>query len=204
MVKAVVASRNKGKIAEIREILTVPQLQLLTYEDLDGWPEFEEEGESFYENAMIKARALTGMFGLPAVADDSGLEVDALDGAPGIRSSRYAGEDATDEANNAKLLAELADTPAEMRTARFRCAAVFMLETGRSVAGEGTLEGAIGFEPKGFGGFGYDPLFSPEGYDRTLAELGHEIKNEISHRARAFHLLKQELEQVFHRDLRPS
>ncbi|MCL5292002.1 MAG: RdgB/HAM1 family non-canonical purine NTP pyrophosphatase [Actinobacteria bacterium] len=194
--KAIVASRNEGKIAEIREILTIPGLELITYRDLEEWPDIREEGESFYENALLKARALVEKFGVAAISDDSGLEVDALGGAPGIKSSRFAGDRANDMANNVKLLGELADLEFSDRTARFRCSAVYMDKDRRVISAEGTLEGHVGFEPRGRGGFGYDPLFIPSGYDKTLAELGSQVKNRISHRARAFRLLKSELEKV--------
>ena len=196
MLRVIIATKNDGKIAEIKRILGLPGLELVTYRDLREWPEVEEHGESFFENALIKARALVDRFGMAAIADDSGLEVDALGGAPGVRSARYAGDRADDRANNEKLLRELVELDFSRRTARFRCVAVYADPEGRVLKAEGAVEGRIGFEPRGEGGFGYDPLFIPYGYDKTLAELGPEIKDKISHRARAFGRLKSELEKL--------
>ena len=196
MVKAVIASKNRDKVAEIKEILAMPGLELVTFEEVGVWPEVEETGSSFCENAMIKAKELAGRLGIAALADDSGLEVDALGGAPGVRSARYAGAGADDRANNEKLLKEVAEIPGGKRTARFKCCAVYFNPRGRVLSAEGTLEGEIGREPRGGHGFGYDPLFIPAGHSQTLAELGSEVKNEISHRAKAFRLLRLELEEL--------
>ncbi len=196
MHKVIIATRNDGKIAEIKRILRVPALEFVTYRDLREWPKVEERGTSFFENALIKAKALVDEFGMAAVADDSGLEVDALGGAPGIRSARYAGDLADDRANNEKLLRELEGVDISRRTARFRCVAVYVDPEGRVIKAEGAVEGRIGFEPRGKAGFGYDPLFIPDGYDKTLAELGPDVKDKISHRAKAFGRLKDELEKL--------
>lgn len=191
MLEAIIASRNDGKITEIKEILRLPGLKLLTYHDLDHWVEVEEDGASYRENALLKAKALVEEFGLAAIADDSGLEVRTLGGAPGVLSARYAGTEATDEDNNAKLLKALADVPFEQRKARYVCDAVFVDTSRRVLAAEGTCQGQIGFETRGELGFGYDPLFIPEGYNKTMAELPVEVKNHISHRGKAFTALHE-------------
>lgn len=192
MAKVIIASKNLGKIAEIKEILAIPEFEFVTFQELPDWPDVEETGDTFQENALIKARALVERFGVAAIADDSGLEVDALKGAPGVRSSRFAKDGATDEENNAKLLRELREIPPPRR-ARFRCSAVFVGHDGDVIAADGVLEGEIGFEQRGAGGFGYDPLFIPEGFRETLAELGSRVKNKISHRGKAFAALKTKL-----------
>ncbi|MGH2812528.1 MAG: RdgB/HAM1 family non-canonical purine NTP pyrophosphatase, partial [Actinomycetota bacterium] len=156
-------------------------------------PAVEESGESYLENALIKARAISEATAKPALADDSGIEVDALGGRPGIHSARFAGPEATDAQNNAKLLSMLEGVPPEGRTARYRCVAVLVFPDGREIAGVGACEGSIEFEPRGSGGFGYDPYFVPEGESQTMAELTPERKNEISHRGRALRGLADQL-----------
>jgi XTP/dITP diphosphohydrolase len=198
--KIIIASRNEGKIREIKEIMDLPKVTFLTYKDLEGWPKIEENGQTFEENAVIKAEILMYKFGLPVIADDSGLEVDALKGAPGVLSSRFAGREASDEENNQKLLAALKSVPERARTARFRCVAIYLDPSGRRVKAEGVLEGEIGYEKRGSSGFGYDPLFIPVGERRTLAEMSLEEKNQISHRAQAFRKLSSELKQIFSQD----
>ncbi len=188
--KVVIASRNDGKIGEIKEIIKLPGIEFLSYQDFCSWPEIRENGNSFRENALLKARAIASYFWLPALADDSGLEVDVLEGKPGILSSRYAGEKASDEENNAKLLRELEGRPLEERTARYRCVAAFADPTGRTLITEGVCEGHIGFGVRGVGGFGYDPLFILSGYEKTMAELSTEEKNKTSHRGQAFRRMK--------------
>jgi len=193
--RVVVATRNAGKLAEIRAALPFPGWRFVSSAELFDWPEVEETGETFEENARLKAQAAHERFGLPALADDSGLEVDALDGAPGVFSSRFAGECATDALNNERLLAVLAGVPAEKRTARFRCVMVFIDEDGTETIAEGTCEGRIGFEPRGSGGFGYDPLMLPDATPgRTMAELEMAEKNAISHRGAALRALRTALE----------
>ncbi|HYU58660.1 MAG TPA: non-canonical purine NTP pyrophosphatase, partial [Actinomycetota bacterium] len=142
------------------------------------------------ENALLKARGVAAATGVPALADDSGIEVDALGGRPGPRSARYAGESATDEKNLSALLRALAGVPSGGRTARYRAVAALAWPDGRVVHGEGTCEGLLIARPRGTGGFGYDPAFVPEGWDRTMAELGPDEKNRISHRARALRALR--------------
>lgn len=145
----------------------------------------EEIGATFVDNALLKARAATEQTGLVAIADDSGLEVDVLGREPGVRSARFAGEPSDDAANNALLLSRLAEVPPEERVARFRSAVAIVTPDGAEFVSEGTLEGTVLRAPRGSGGFGYDPLFVPQGFDRTLAELTMDEKNRISHRGQA-------------------
>jgi XTP/dITP diphosphohydrolase len=193
--RVVVATSNPGKLAEIRSALALPGWEFVTPADLDAdAPEVEESGDSFSENAFLKASAYHALFGLPALADDSGLVVDALGGRPGVRSSRYAGEKAADADNNRKLLEELDGFGPEMRAARFQCVVALIDGNGETTTACGTCEGQIGFTPKGRGGFGYDPLFLPgETPGRTMAELELAEKNAISHRGKALRALKDRL-----------
>ena len=171
-------------------------VEVLSLQDFAGLPEVEEDGRTFLENALKKAREVSLRTSETVLADDSGLEVDALGGAPGIRSARYAGPGATDEANNAKLLKALEGVPADKRGAAFRCALVLFRPDGRSEAFEGTWRGEILFEPRGTMGFGYDPLFLDPGRGLTAAELPPEIKNRISHRGQAFAKFREWLEKT--------
>src|SRR6266702_2267632 len=152
----VIASTNPAKIVEVRQIFGAVPLRLLTAADIGSWPAIEETGESYLANALLKARAVASFTGRAALADDSGIEVDALGGAPGVRSARFAGERASDDENNLRLIAALDGIPTEERTARYRCVAVLVTPDGEEVAAIGSCEGRIGFEPKGTGGFGYD------------------------------------------------
>jgi XTP/dITP diphosphohydrolase len=181
----VIASTNPGKIAEVRQIMAGLPLVLLTRDDVGGWPEIEETGDTYLANALLKAHAVAALTGRAALADDSGIEVDALGGAPGVRSARFSGEGASDEDNNAKLIASLEGVPPERRGARYRCVAVLVTPEGEEIAGIGSCEGWIGTEARGSGGFGYDPWFVPEGCARTMAELTAEEKHAISHRGKA-------------------
>jgi len=182
--KLLIATRNQHKLREIREIFSLPGLEIVSVSDYTDLPEVEEDGSTFAENAAKKAVTLAHIAGVWTLADDSGLVVDALDGAPGIYSARFAGPAAGAEENNAKLLKSLKNT--DVRTARFVCAmALCAPEQGEVMLVEGRCEGRIISEGRGAGGFGYDPLFIPEGYEQTFAELGSEIKNCISHRAQA-------------------
>ena len=188
MTKLLVGTNNPGKIEEYEELLTdLPETLEVTFPAREGLAlEVEESGETFQENARIKALAYSQASGLVSLADDSGLEVDALGGAPGVHSARYAGPGATDTDRYRKLLDALADTPAGQRSARFRCVVAIALPDGTVHTADGTCEGEIGFAPRGEHGFGYDPVFVVKGYaGRTMAELNPEIKNEISHRGRA-------------------
>ena len=181
----VIASKNKGKIEEIKTYRdNANGIKWLTYKDFKGFPDVEETGDSFLDNAIIKAKALAKHTGKHALADDSGLIVDALDGRPGVRSSRYAGPDATDKENRIKLLEVLKDIKDESkRSARFICSMILWdPKDGLVFKTDGVCEGKIGFKEKGSGGFGYDNIFIPSGYDRTMAQLGNSEKNRISHR----------------------
>jgi XTP/dITP diphosphohydrolase len=191
----VVATGNKGKLAEVRSALSFPGWEFVSVFELDDtWSEPVEDGDTFEANARIKALAAAERFGLAALADDSGLEVDALDGEPGVYSSRYAGECATDADNNQRLLLALKDVPAENRSARFRSTIVFVDTDGSETVSEGACEGSIGFEGRGAGGFGYDPLFLPQATPgRTMAELSLAEKNAISHRGAALRALHERL-----------
>ncbi len=179
----VLATRNPGKIAEIKALL--PSVPVTPAASFAGCPEPDETGRTFEENALIKARAVSRYTGKTALADDSGLEVDALEGAPGVRSARYAGTDATDQDNIRLLLDALDGISDGGRTARFRCVVAVVVPDGRTWTAEGTCEGRILQTPRGDGGFGYDPLFVPAGYEDTFAELDAGVKNRISHRALA-------------------
>jgi XTP/dITP diphosphohydrolase len=194
-VQVVVASSNHGKLAEIRSTLDVPGWRFVAAGELDEeWPSPEEDGETFVANARIKAIAAAERFGMLALADDSGLEVDALDGEPGVYSSRYAGPCATDEENNRRLLLALQDVAGPERTARFRCTIVLRAPDGAETVASGTCEGRIGLQPRGQHGFGYDPLFEPDATPgRTMAELSLAEKNAISHRGAALRALRDAL-----------
>lgn len=179
--RLVLASRNPGKLAELRGLLSGLPVEIVAAE---GAPQVEETGATFAENAILKARAAAAWSGDWALAEDSGLEVDALGGRPGLYSSRYAGPGATDADRNARLLAEMASIPEPERSARFRCVAALAAPDGRVWTREGTCEGRIALAPRGSHGFGYDPIFLlPDG--RTMAELPPEEKARVSHRARA-------------------
>jgi XTP/dITP diphosphohydrolase len=187
--RLLVASGNPKKLVELRRIFeAVEGLSVVGPEEVGAIPEVVEDGDTFEHNARKKAREIARDKGMMTIADDSGLEVDALDGAPGVYSARYAG-DGGDEANNEKLLRELRDVPDEARTARFRCVLAIADPDGPLGDDEhvasGAVEGRIAHAPRGEGGFGYDPLFFPEGRDVTMAELSPGDKDAISHRARA-------------------
>lgn len=197
MKTVVIASNNAHKAQEIAEALDFPGWEFGTLRQLGIQSDPAEDADTFLGNARIKARAAHEASGGKAVlADDSGLEVDALDGAPGVYSARYAGEDATDADNNAKLLSALADVPDRDRTARFVCTLVLIDEDGSETVARGTVEGRIGHEERGSNGFGYDPLFLPDVFadGRTLAEALPEEKNAVSHRGNALRELRPKLE----------
>ena len=189
--RLILATRNAHKIDELRAILTDAGLDvtLLGAQDFPEVPEVRETGLTFAENALLKARALATATGLPAVADDSGLCVDVLGGAPGIFSARWAGRHGDDEANLRLLLAQLVDVDDPHRTANFACAAALCLPDGTERVVEGRLNGTLRREPAGAHGFGYDPILQPDGESRTCAELTPQEKNAISHRGRAFRAL---------------
>ena len=183
--KLLLATGNPGKARELAHLLADVPYDLVTLADLGIPDDVEEDGDDFEANALIKARAYARRSGLTALADDSGLEVDALAGQPGVRSKRYLGEDATDTERNAYLVSQLRHLPREERTARFRCVIAIAAPDGRAVTREGICRGIIEDEPKGSGGFGYDPVFWVPDFGRTMAELTLEEKNRVSHRARA-------------------
>jgi len=187
------ATRNAGKVREILEVLGDLPVQFKSLEQFASLPEAEETGKTFAENARIKAVHYSALTGLPAIAEDSGLEVDALGGLPGVNSARFAGRHGDDAANNAKLLEMLRGVPDERRTARFRCVCV-LAEAGQIIAQtEGVIEGVILHEPRGTGGFGYDPLFFVPDLGRTTAEISVQEKNAISHRGRAIRAMRTQL-----------
>jgi len=193
--RLVVATRSAHKLRELRELLALENAELVSLDDLSVDGEAVEDGETFEANAALKARWAARATGLPALADDSGLEVDALDGRPGVRTRRYAGENATDAENNAKLLGALDGLPAERRGARYVCVLALAQPSDAGSRGglplvvrRGTCRGRIATEPRGNGGFGYDPIFEPEQEEpggRTLGQWSADEKNRISHRGRA-------------------
>ncbi len=196
MQKLLVATRNPGKVAEYRRLLADLPVQLVTLEELGVSDEVAETEPTLEGNAILKARSYAQRTGLWTWADDSGLEVDALGGRPGVLSARYAGPDATDEERWRKLLAELEGAPPEERTARFRCVVAIALPDGRVFTREGSVEGVITDQPRGRHGFGYDPIFYLPELGATMAELPPEVKNRISHRARAAQAAKEVLREL--------
>jgi len=193
--KIVFASKNRGKIRELNALLEGMNVNLLSLHDYPDVPSIVEDGNTFLENALKKARVISEYTGGTIIADDSGLEVDYLEGAPGIHSARYSGAGATDERNIRKLLEELDGVPTEKRGAAFRCALVLYRTDGTFETFEGKLEGIIALKPTGSEGFGYDPVFIVPEYGKTVAQLDPEIKNRISHRAIAFAKLKKSLQE---------
>lgn len=189
----VAATTNKGKISEIKAIMKEFGIEVISRDEA-GVPkdlDIPETGDTFEENSMIKAKAIMELTGKTSIADDSGLCVDFLDGAPGVYSSRFAGEEGNDDANNAKLLSMMKDVSDEFRTARF-ISVVTMVDTeGNIIVGKGKVEGRLTRELKGSNGFGYDPMFMPEGFGETFGELPMPIKNKLSHRANALGELRQ-------------
>jgi len=190
--RLVVATRNGGKLREILRICSDWPVTWLTHEDVT-WPEVEESGSGYLENALLKARAVAQAIDEAALADDSGIEVDALGGAPGPRSARLSGPKGSDEENLRALLRAVAGVPGSGRTARYRAVAVVAWPGGREAHAEATCEGVLRTTPLGTGGFGYDPIFEPAGGDRTMAELAPEEKDRISHRGRALRALRDRL-----------
>jgi XTP/dITP diphosphohydrolase len=195
----VLASGNAGKIREIGEMLADLDYRIVPQTEF-GVPDADETGPNFVENAILKARNASRHTGLPAIADDSGLEVDALGGAPGVQSARYAGADTTDAANVEKLLTALRDVPDAERTARFRCVMVYLRKPDdpMPVIAQGTWEGSIARAPRGSNGFGYDPVFIVPDHRCTSAELPPHEKNRLSHRGQALHALADLLRRLPH------
>jgi XTP/dITP diphosphohydrolase len=199
MARVVLASLNRAKAREIGQILGAEGLavEIVSLSEFPTVALPPETGCTFLENALLKARAAAQATGLPALADDSGLEVETLGGEPGVRSARYAGEGATDEDRLRKLLARLQGVPQSERSARFRCAAVYAEPGGQAVTAEGAVEGRIAAAARGTGGFGYDPVFIPECHSQTMAELAPVRKDALSHRGRAFRALAALLRSRF-------
>lgn len=198
--KIVLATRNPHKLQEIVSILKDPEVEWVPYASLGDAPPLREEGSSLQENAAAKAEVGAAFTGLVTLGEDSALEVDALGGRPGIHSSRFLGEGATDQDRNQEILRQLRTFPWHGRTARFRCV-VAIARPGRATEfAEGVCEGYISWEPKGTAGFGYDPIFFVPEYRKTLAEIGPTLKNRISHRAKALEACREILRRLKHED----
>ncbi|MFZ2323120.1 MAG: RdgB/HAM1 family non-canonical purine NTP pyrophosphatase [Ignavibacteriaceae bacterium] len=189
MKQILLATTNKGKLKDVKEILKDMDLEILSFLDFENYPDVEETGNSFLENAELKVRAAFEKYGIPSIGDDSGLESFQLNGEPGIYSARYAGENADDKKNNFELISKLSNYP-EPHPGRFVCAAVYY-DGEKIESAIGEIRGSIIKSPRGKNGFGYDPLFVPNGFDKTMAELSHGEKNKISHRLNAFKGLKK-------------
>ena len=193
--RIVFATGNAGKIKEIRMIMEDTGMEVVSMKDAGIRVDIEENGQSYEENALIKARAVAAFTKDIVMADDSGLEIDALNKEPGIYSARYLGEDTPYSIKNANLIERLDGVPDEKRTARFVCAIAAVLPDGRELTTRATIEGGIGYEEKGANGFGYDPIFYVPRFDKTTAELTEEEKNQVSHRGKALQLMKEELKK---------
>ncbi|SDC24734.1 XTP/dITP diphosphatase [Shouchella lonarensis] len=190
MSEIIIATENQGKIAEFEAMLS-PTWEVKSLYDYPTCPSIIEDGATFHENAAKKSETLSRFLGKTVIADDSGLMIDALDGAPGVYSARYAGESRSDEENIKKVLSELAEMAPSQRTARFYCVIAISEPGSKPRFVEGTCEGSIAIEPSGTHGFGYDPIFFVPAYGKTMAQLSPEVKNKISHRAKALAVLKQ-------------
>lgn len=197
MQEIIVATKNQGKVNELKAIFAAKGVEVKSLLDYPSIPDIEETGETFAENAKIKAVEMARYFQKSVIADDSGLIVDALDGAPGVYSARYAGLEKSDEKNNEKLLRELQNVPESKRSARFHCAICIAFPDGRDYIFEGSCEGIIAQEPRGNNGFGYDPLFYIPHLKKTMAEITQEEKNQISHRAKAIQKLVENWHELF-------
>ncbi len=202
MSRLVLATKNPGKVLEIKEILRHLPIEVVACSAYKGIPDVVEDGETFQDNAVCKARAIAKATGEVALADDSGLEVDALHGAPGVHSARFAGDDLPrgrerDRTNNEKLLSLLEDVEDVKRTARFRCVVAIVGPSGKVRLAQGVCEGMIAFAPDGCGGFGYDPVFIPLGHTRSFAALPQDVKNAMSHRALALKAALPFIEEFF-------
>jgi XTP/dITP diphosphohydrolase len=189
--EVIIATHNKGKVREIREALKGLGLRIYSLSDFPDLTEIEEDGRSFTENALKKARFYSKIFGRLTISDDSGLEVDILKGLPGIYSARYAGEGVSDRENNYKLLREMEGIPSSKRGARFKCSIAIVSPDGKEAIVEGLCKGRIGFKEVGKRGFGYDPLFILPQYGKTMAQLSLKEKNRISHRGKALKKLRR-------------
>jgi XTP/dITP diphosphohydrolase len=191
--KIVIASNNKGKVKEFKQLLQDLPVEVISMGEYEGCPVTEEDRDSFQGNALKKAETVASFTKEVTIADDSGLEVDYLGGQPGVRSARYAGDGASDEENNKKLLKALEGVPDEKRTARFKCAIALTVPPNKTKVVLGSCEGKIATEARGTNGFGYDPLFIVPQYGKTFAELREEVKNQISHRGEALRQIKKEI-----------
>jgi XTP/dITP diphosphohydrolase len=195
--RIVLATNNQHKIREIKDILSGPDIKILTLKDFPGFPLVEETGKTLKENAILKALAIYRFTRIPSVADDSGLKVDILNGAPGVLSSRFAGEHCSYEDNNRKLLQLMKEVPWEKRGARFVCLVALVKNPSHMTTVKGEVKGIISLKPKGENGFGYDPVFYLPRLDKTFAQLPLGEKNKISHRARAFARAKELIRKGF-------
>lgn len=189
------ATGNAGKMKEIRRIMADTGMEILSMKEAGIWPDIQEDGGTYEENALIKARAVAALADTLVLADDSGLEVDWLDREPGIHSARYMGEDTPYSVKNANIIARLEGVPEEKRTARFVCAIAAVFPDGRELTVRAAIEGRIGYEERGGNGFGYDPIFYVPELHKTTAELTEDEKNQVSHRGRALRLMKEELKK---------
>lgn len=194
MKKILIATKNKGKLNDIKEIFKDLNVEIISFLDFEDSPDVDETGKTFEENAQLKAKACYDMYGIPAIGDDSGLVVEQLNGEPGIYSARYAGENANDFLNNEKLIKAIQKFP-EPHRAKFVCVASYY-DGENFINAYGEVQGRIITEPRGKNGFGYDPLFIPNGYLQTFGELSHEEKNMISHRSVAFRKLHKKMEMI--------
>jgi XTP/dITP diphosphohydrolase len=198
--RVALSTRNPGKVREILRVCADWPVEWVTFDrasgqDLAAWPNIPETGATYLDNALLKARALAEEMSVAAVADDSGIEVAALDGGPGPRSARFAGEDATEEQNLQLLIARMRPVPAQERMAQYRCVAACSWPDGRERWAEATCQGRLILAPRGARGFGYDPIFVPDGSGKTMAELADGEKDAISHRGKAFRALRAILEE---------
>ena len=196
MSPVILATRNPGKVREIVAIYAPLELELRPLADYSEIPQMREEGTTYADNAAAKARAAALRVGLVALADDSGIEVDALGGAPGVHSARFLGASASDSERNARILFLLEGVPKERRTARYRAAVAVARPDGTVRVFDGVCEGQVAVAPRGTAGFGYDPIFMPEGAQQTIAEIPLEVKNRISHRARALRAAESYLREI--------
>lgn len=195
MSRIVFATGNAGKVKEIQMILADMGMEVVSMKEAGITIDIEEDGKTYEENAMIKARAVAAYTEDIVMADDSGLEIDYLNGEPGIYSARYLGEDTSYRVKNANLIERLTEVPDEQRTARFVCAIAAVLPDGTELTTRATIEGRIDYEEKGSNGFGYDPIFYVPQFGKTTAELTEEQKNQVSHRGKALELMKEELKK---------
>lgn len=197
MDELIIATKNKGKMKDFNGLFKPLGINISSLLDLSKpIDDIEETGTTFEENAALKAEAICATFDIPVIADDSGIEIDALDGAPGVYSARYAGEDKDDQANIEKVLEKLKEVPKQKRTARFVCVLAIAQPDKKTIFKRGECEGTIAFEPIGEDGFGYDPIFYPLGISRTMAEMAPDEKNQISHRRKALDQIEKWVKQL--------